>query len=114
MDIRTEREKIISALTAARMEKGLSQEALARMIGTQRSNICRIESGAANISLDMFLKISSALGKEVALSLSEPAAEEPHRYSLRLYDEELLTFSMEDEGLSGLKTRLLSVNERKN
>ena len=44
MDIRTEREKIISALTAARMEKGLSQEALARMIGTQRSNICRIES----------------------------------------------------------------------
>lgn len=111
MDIRTEREKIISALTAARMGKGLSQEALARMIGTQRSNICRIESGAANISLDMFLKISSALGKEVALSLSEPAAEEPHRYSLRLYDEELLTFSMEDEGLSGLKTRLLSVNE---
>ena len=111
MDIRTEREKIISALTAARMEKGLSQEALARMIGTQRSNICRIECGAANISLDMFLKISSALGKEVALSLSEPAAEEPHRYSLRLYDEELLTFSMEDEGLSGLKTRLLSVNE---
>jgi len=111
MDIRTGREKIISALTAARMEKGLSQEALAKMIGTQRSNICRIESGAANISLDMFLKISAALGKEVTLSLSEPSAEEPHRYSLRLYDEELLTFSMEDEGLSGLKTSLLSVNE---
>ena len=33
-------------------------------------------------------------------------------YSLRLYDEELLTFSMYSEGLSGLKTEILSVNEK--
>ena len=37
--------------------------------------------------------------------------EQTVRYSLRLYDEELLTFSMEDGGLSGLRTSLLSVRK---
>ncbi len=110
MDITSQRQKIVSSLTAARMEKGLSQEALARMIGTQRSNICRLESGARNISLDTLLRISSALGKEVRFSLVEKTPEVQQRYSLRLYDEELLTFSMEDAGLSGLKTQLLTAN----
>lgn len=36
------------------------------------------------------------------------------QYSLRLYDEELLTFSLVDAGLEGLKCELLSVNERRN
>lgn len=110
MDITSQRQKIISALTAARMEKGLSQEDLAKMVGTQRSNICRIESGSQNVSLDTFLKIASALGKEPQFTLAEQPAAEQTRYSLRLYDEELLTFSMEDTGLSGLKTTLLSAN----
>lgn len=34
----------------------------------------------------------------------------PDRYSLRLYDEELLTFSLEEAGLAGWRARLLSVN----
>ena len=79
MDIRTEREKIISALTAARMEKGLSQEALARMIGTQRSNICRIESGAAHSSRDRFLKIRervSAISQSQSLEEAKNISEE--------------------------------------
>ena len=33
------------------------------------------------------------------------------RYSLRLYDEELLTFSLEQAGLAGWRARLLSANE---
>ena len=57
-----DRQKIISMLTAARIEAGISQQELAKRIGTKRSNICRIESGAQNISLDMLLKISQALG----------------------------------------------------
>lgn len=109
MNIEEERKKIISSLTAARLEKNLSQEALARLVGTKRSNISRMESGSQNISLDSFLKIASALGKEAHLTLTEPAQEQTVRYSLRLYDEELLTFSMEDGGLSGLRTSLLSV-----
>ena len=49
----TMRQSVIQKLTQARLEKGLSQAQLARLIGTQRSNICRIESGAQNLSLDM-------------------------------------------------------------
>ena len=69
--ILSERQQIISALTAARIEKGISQQALADMIGTKRSNICRLEAGGQNISLDTLLKISAALGKDVSFILNE-------------------------------------------
>lgn len=85
--ILTDRQLIISALTAARIEKGISQQALADMIGTKRSNICRIESGGQNISLDMLLKISAALGKHVSVILEERKDDmdnEKTKYSLRL------------------------------
>ena len=39
-----ERKKIISQLVEARLEKGISQAELAGMIGTQRSNICRLDA----------------------------------------------------------------------
>ncbi|MBQ6875071.1 MAG: hypothetical protein IJN46_02415 [Lachnospiraceae bacterium] len=32
------------------------------MIGTQRSNICRLESGAQNLTVDMLIKITAARG----------------------------------------------------
>ena len=44
------RQSIVQKLTQARLEKGLSQEQLAKRIGTQRSNICRIEKGTQNLS----------------------------------------------------------------
>ena len=62
------RQSIISQLTQARLEKGMSQEQLAELIGTKRSNICRIERGVQNISLDLMIKISKALGKDIKLS----------------------------------------------
>lgn len=65
------RQQIIALLTAARIEKGVSQQELADRIGTKRSNICRIESGAQNISLDMLLRISKALGKDVRVTLRD-------------------------------------------
>ena len=80
-----DRQKIISMLTAARIEKGLSQQELADRIGTQRSNICRIESGAQNISLDMLLKISRALWKDVNLSLTDRQRPDVSMYRLRLW-----------------------------
>ena len=112
--ILTDRQRIISALTAARIEKGLSQQALADRVGTKRSNICRIESGRQNISLDTLLKISDALGKDVSFVLNERNDErgnEITEYSLRLYDDELMTFSLHREGLAGLQAKILSVNE---
>ncbi len=106
-----DRQKIISILTAARLEKGISQQALADMIGTKRSNISRMESGAQNISLDMLLKVAGALGKDVSVVLEEKENGIIDEYSLRLYDEELLTFRLKDSGLEGLKAEILSVNE---
>ena len=61
------RQKIIAQLVEARLEQGVSQAELARRGGTQRSNICRLEGGLQNPTLDMILKIASALGKDVSL-----------------------------------------------
>ena len=103
-----DRRDIISQLVAARLEKGISQAELARMIGTQRSNICRLESGAQNPTLDMILKISSVLGKTVTFGL-EDTEMEANRYSLRIFDTELMRFSMEKRGLEGLTAEIIEV-----
>ena len=84
------RQHIISKLTEARLEKQMTQAELASLIGTQRSNICRIESGSQNLSLDMLIKISEALGKDVNILLEERKTEMNNCYSLRLYDDEIL------------------------
>jgi len=82
-DLLRDRQAIVSLLAAARIEKGISQQALAEMIGTKRSNICRLESGAQNITLDMLLKIANALGKDVSVLLQEKNPEDANMYSLR-------------------------------
>ena len=106
-----DRESIIAQLVEARLEKGISQAELARMIGTQRSNLCRLESGAQNPSLDMILKIAAALDKTVSLSLEDKEEFMSNIYSLRIYDTELLRFSMEKRGLEGLVAEIVTVNE---
>ena len=70
------RQSIVQKLTQARLEKGLSQEQLAKRIGTQRSNICRIEKGTQNLSLDLMLKIAEALDKDVSVTLEERSGTE--------------------------------------
>lgn len=112
-DILALRQKIISQLTAARLERGLTQSQLAEMIGTKRSNICRIESGGQNITLDMLLKISDAVGKDLTVILEERGDDVITKYSLRMYDEELLTFSLEENGLEGMQAKILTVNEER-
>ena len=65
MDELHKRQKIISQLVEVRLEQGISQAELARRLGIQRSGINRLESGTQNPTLDMILKIASALGKDV-------------------------------------------------
>lgn len=101
------RQGIVRKLTQARLEKGLTQEQLARLMGTQRSNICRIESGTQNLSLDMMLKIAEALGKDISIMLEERSKTVTNVYSLRLYDEDLITFTLEEKGLEGLQANIL-------
>ena len=106
------RQQIISKLAEARHEKQMSQAELASLIGTQRSNICRIESGSQNLSLDMLIKISEALGKDVNIHLEERKTEMNNCYSLRLYDDEILTFTLEEKGLEGLKAYIKKAKEQ--
>lgn len=110
-DLYDSRQKIISELISARLEKGLSQEQLAQLIGTQRSNICRIESGNQNVSLDMLIKIASALGKSINLSLEERSEPMSNIYNLKLYNQTLVTFSLEEKGLEGLCVQINTVRE---
>ena len=107
------RQNIISKLTQARLEKGISQAQLAEMIGTQRSNICRIESGAQNLSLDMLIKISQALDKDVSVILDERSDTVNNNYILKLYDEPLIEFALETKSLEGLTAEIISVNKEK-
>lgn len=110
-DLYDSRQKIISELISARLEKGLSQEQLAQLIGTKRSNICRIESGNQNVSLDMLIKIASALGKNINLSLEERSEPMSNIYNLKLYNQTLVTFSLEEKGLEGLCVQINNVRE---
>lgn len=78
------RQEIVAKLTQARLEKGLSQAQLAEIVGMQRSNICRIENGGQNLSLDLLIKITDALGKDISVLLEEKSVEMSNVYHLKL------------------------------
>lgn len=63
------RYEIISQIIEARTEKNMTQTELAKRIGTQRSNISRLESGTYNPSLDFLIKVAGALGKELTIRM---------------------------------------------
>jgi len=58
---------LISSMIRKRIEKKMTQEALAKKIGTKQSAISRIESGNGNPSLAFMQKIASALGSRLRL-----------------------------------------------
>ena len=61
------RYELISLIIKTRLEQNLTQEELAKRIGTKKSNISRLESGNYNPSLDFIIKIAEAFGKKVRL-----------------------------------------------
>ena len=119
------RQQLISRLTQLRMEQGITQAELARRIGTQRSNVCRFESGQQNVTLDFYIRVANALGQELQfiweqkelrlkLDSSERAEQRDGSvYSLRLFDEELLRFTLQNQGIEGLKAEILWVKEER-
>jgi ribosome-binding protein aMBF1 (putative translation factor) len=52
-----------------RKKKKISQEVLAKKIGTTQSNVARMESGQQNFSIGFLEKIAVALGAELKISL---------------------------------------------
>lgn len=61
------RYELVALIIKTRLEQNLTQEELARRIGTKKSNISRLESGKYNPSLDFIIKVAEAFGKKVKL-----------------------------------------------
>lgn len=59
----------IEQIIRARTEQHITQSELAKRVGTQKSNISRLESGDYNPSLDFLIKVSNALGKDLNVQL---------------------------------------------
>ena len=57
----------IEAILEARVKKGMTQERLAKKIGTKQSAIARLESGKANPSIGFLQKLAEALGKKLVI-----------------------------------------------
>lgn len=108
------RQNIIWQLVQDRIAQNMTQEQLAKKIGTQRSNICRLESGSHSPSLDLLIKISDALGKDLCLNLNDRKVERMlNKYVIRLYDEDLINFTLEEKGIEGLIVKIQNINEDK-
>lgn len=60
---------IISQIIEERAKQNITQEELAFRVGTQKSNISRLESGTYNPSLDFLIKVAQSLGKEMQITL---------------------------------------------
>ena len=63
------RYETIEQIVKAGKEQNITQEELARRIGTQKSNISRLESGNYNPALDLLIKIAGAPGKKLNVQL---------------------------------------------
>lgn len=58
---------VISQIVEERAKQQITQEELALRVGTQKSNISRLESGIYNPSLDFLIKVAHSLGKEMRI-----------------------------------------------
>ncbi len=63
------RYEVVSQIIEERAKQNITQEELAFRVGTQKSNISRLESGTYNPSLDFLTKVAQSLGKEVQIIL---------------------------------------------
>ncbi len=63
------RYEIISQIIEERKAQNMTQSDLAKLMGTQKSNISRLESGNYNPSLDFLIKVAQCLGKKLSVQL---------------------------------------------
>lgn len=56
---------LATQLRQARIAKHMTQQAVAELAGTKRSNISRMESGKYNPSLDFMVKVAEAMDLEL-------------------------------------------------
>lgn len=65
MDNVREKKALGAKIKASRETQGISQRRFALMTGTSRSYLWKIESGAADIGIDVLIRIARALGTTV-------------------------------------------------
>ena len=65
------RERILAVLTAARLDQGLSQTAVAARMGTSQSVVARLESGALDVRLSTLARYAEAVGREIVVQQRE-------------------------------------------
>lgn len=86
-------------LIAYRAERGLSQTALARMLGMKQPQVSRLEQGDVTPSIETLSRISQRLGMEIVLDF-HPSGSEPKLLSERaLADNAVVS---RDSGTSAL------------
>jgi len=61
---------LIETLIEKRLQKGLTQAALAKKIGTKQSAVARLESGSYNPSLSFLKKVANALDCKLLIGLT--------------------------------------------
>lgn len=60
-------QKLGQSFKAMRTQRGLTQEALARLAGLTRLKVIAIEAGRSSISIESHTRLARALGAELAL-----------------------------------------------
>jgi transcriptional regulator with XRE-family HTH domain len=63
------RQEVVRQLKEVRKAEGMTQEHLAQIVGTKKSNISRLESGRYNPSLDFLVKVADGLGKQISVQV---------------------------------------------
>ena len=61
MDNAREKQSLGSRIVAERTRRGITQRQLALMTGTSRSYLWKIEIGAADVGIDVLIRIARAL-----------------------------------------------------
>ena len=62
-------QEVAKQLRDVRKSQGMTQESLAELVGTKKSNISRLESGRYNPSLDFLVKVAVGLGKQIQVKV---------------------------------------------
>lgn len=61
------RQEVVAELRRIRLSQEVTQQELAERMGTQKSNISRLESGRYNPSLDFLIRSFECLDKTISL-----------------------------------------------
>ena len=64
------RSEIAKQLKACRLSCEMTQESLAKLCDTDKSNISRMESGVYNPTIDFLVKVADSMGKEISISIA--------------------------------------------